>query len=131
MSLDESPKRRRPYMTHEVRTAAKLYADPSISVREMSERLDRSTASVHFLLSKAPGIKRRRPGMARQQAAIARRNAKIIEGLLMGDSWTQVMRRWEISEHVLYGILYTHKERTGMSHTFWRCIFFCTKSGIS
>lgn len=121
---------RRAFTMPELRLVEKMYLSEKLSVPEIARRLGRDKDTLYPAIKQYLDIPRRQPDRCGTRFDLRRRNAKIVEAVLNGDSWDQVMRRWEISERVLYEVLYQHKRRVRMSAEFWRENILSRRSGL-
>jgi hypothetical protein len=125
LELDKLGRRKkRPYMSTELRLLAQMYADRTITLEEMAERLRRPLRSVNDMLDMCIPNRDRRAEKYGVRDESRRRASKIVEALLRGDSWDSVGRRWGSDDAAIYYVLRMHRLRTGMSHTLWRRLFF-------
>lgn len=116
--------RRRPYMNWELKALAKLYADETITLKEMSDELNRAPESISQMLRMLDLEQRRQPWRCGPMQSLARRNAKIIDAALSGDSHAVIARRWGLGLGGVYRVLVDYRRKMGMSRAVWRRTFF-------
>ncbi len=127
----QPPSERRPrrtIMTSELRAAKQLYAQ-NLPMEEIAHRLDRNK-DVLYQAMRHLDIPRRKPGQTGIRPDNRRRNAKIIDAVLYGDEFEDILRRWDISPRVMYAVLLEYRRRTRMRDDVWVKFFGETVSKI-